>query len=146
MNNLQNLAAEHPEYLSGDRKESEVSLSKVETSLQVTLPEDVKWFLKVCGYGQCHAVPNIQSSISDTQRFRRAVSLPNRYVVLDDRNDAGAVLLDTESSKGTVLWVDTQALSKLDTAQLAQSEHDAFPSFAAWVSYCLEEAKDENAT
>lgn len=143
---IQKLAAENRKYTSGSLKESDASLKGVETSLQIKLPEDVRWYLKECGYGECHAISNIQSTVSDTLRFRQAVSLPNRFVVIEDRNDAGAILLDTDSSSGSVLWVDTNALPRIASNQLSQSDHDIFPNFVSWVSYCLDEAKDDTAT
>ena len=143
---VQELAADDPEFFSGDLKESDESLRDVEGVLEVKLPNDLKWLMKTCGYGDCCPIPNIQECIPNTKRFREAVSLPRQYVVLDDRNDAGAVLLDTESRAGTVLWVDTHALYKLNGGHPEPSEINEYTDFVSWVSYCLEEAKSESAT
>lgn len=145
MNTIVELLEKHRPLLQGTRMETEATLQNVESHLRVTLPNDVKWFLQSCGYGPANAILNIVSSLSATERFRCAVGLPERYVVLDDRNDAGAVLLDTASPNGTVLWVDTHALPKIGNSPLSPSEADQFDSFASWVAYCIEIEADETA-
>ena len=113
MNTLAELLEKHRSFLQGVRMETEAGLRSVESRLRIKLPRDVRWYLLSCGYGPANAIPNIVSSVSATERFRSAVGLPEQYVVLDDRNDAGAVLLDTTSPNGSVLWVDTHALPKV---------------------------------
>lgn len=143
MSSLKDFAFAHEKYCFGRRKETEESFARVEAELQVVLPEEFKWFLRVCGYGECNAVSNLASCVSDTKRFRAAADLPKRFVVLDDRNDAGAILLDTESQAGAVTWIDTHALPRIATDELATTEHDHFPNFASWVRFCVEDIIDE---
>lgn len=145
MDTIAELLEKHGGLLKGTRMETEATLQSVESCLRVTLPRDVKWFLQSCGYGPANAIPNIISSVSSTERFRGAVGLPEQYVVLDDRNDAGAVLLDTASPTGAVLWVDTHALSKIGKSSLSPSEADQFGSFVSWVAYCIDNEADETA-
>ncbi|MBT9540216.1 SMI1/KNR4 family protein [Thiobacillus sp.] len=145
MNTIAELLEKHRPLLQGTRMETEATLQSVESRLRVTLPSDVKWFLQSCGYGPANAIPNIVSSVSATERFRCAVGLPAQYVVLDDRNDAGTVLLDTTSPNGPVLWVDTHALPKVGKSPLSPSEAEQFGSFASWVAYCIEVEVDETA-
>ncbi|HQS75566.1 MAG TPA: SMI1/KNR4 family protein [Gallionellaceae bacterium] len=130
--------------LLGTKQESDTSLQRVESSLDVTLPQDVKWFLTICGYGPTNAIPNINMSVPYTERFRSAVNLPHNYIVIDDRNDGGAVILDTNSHFGAVLWVDTHVLHKLGNEPLSATEADVFPSFVSWVMYCIEDVADES--
>ena len=146
MDTVVELAQKHKSLLLGVKRETEASLQQIEHSLGVTLPEDVRWFLISCGYGPANAIPNIARSVSDTERFRRAVGIPKEYVVLEDRNDSGAVLLDTNSPLGAVLWVDTHALVKVGRQALAPNECEHFPNFASWVACCIEMEADENAT
>ncbi|MBS1162048.1 MAG: cell-wall [Proteobacteria bacterium] len=145
MNTIAELLEKNGSLLQGTRTETEATLQSVESRLRVTLPRDVKWFLQSCGYGPANAIPNIVSSVSTTERFRCAVGLPEQYVVLDDRNDAGAVLLDTASPNGSVLWVDTHALPKVGKSPFSPSEADQFGSFASWVAYCIDIEADETA-
>ena len=137
------LVATHASLLYGAKRESEESLEKVEAELGVLLPPEVRWLLLECGYGPVHAVSNIRQSVGETHRFRNAVALPHQYVVLEDRDDAGAVLLDTNSSQGRVLWIDTHALHRVKTGKLTAGEADEFNTFSEWVQYCITEALDE---
>jgi len=145
MNTIAELVEKHRSLLQGTRVETEANLQSVESRLSITLPAEVRWFLLSCGYGPANAVPNIASSVSATERFRSAVGLPKQFVVLDDRNDSGAVLLDTTSPNGTVLWVDTYALAKVGKSTLSPREADKLASFASWVAYCVESEADETA-
>ncbi|MFC5435986.1 hypothetical protein ACFPME_05415 [Rhodanobacter umsongensis] len=70
------------------------------------------------------------------------MALPHTLVVLEDGSDAGAVLLDTASAVGSVLWVDSHALEKVGREELGRSEHDVYLEFSDWVAYCVEEAQD----
>jgi hypothetical protein len=144
MNTIAALLEEHKSLLQGSKVETEEALQSVEARLSVTLPHDIKWFLLSCGYGPVNAIPNITSSVSDTERFRCAVGLPEQYVVLDDRNDAGAVLLDTASPHATILWVNMHALHKVGKGTLSPSEADKFDTFTEWVVYCIESEADES--
>jgi len=98
-----------------------------------SLPEDVKWYLLECGYGAVNAIPNIRSSMTDTLRFRDAIGLNPRYVVLNDMGDAGAVLLDTRSESGAVLWVDWRVAGLLPNGVNRSEDCERFESFSAWV-------------
>jgi hypothetical protein len=68
--------------------------------------------------------------------------LPQRFVVLEDRGDAGAVLLDTTSEPGLVLWVDSHAVEKVAQGSLNRWESEYFKEFGDWVEYCVQEARD----
>jgi len=126
-------------------RETTARLDNVEKELSVILPVDLKDLLLRYGYGST-AVPNISTAVKDTRRFRSAVDLPDRYVVLDDMNDGGVVLLDTQSADGPVLWVDSHAVGKLRSNNLSQSEHDLFPSFVSWLERCLDNDEQFRAT
>jgi hypothetical protein len=143
MSSLSELSVQYPAMLRGSKRESTESLIAVEAALGVLLPGDLKTYLLELGYGRANAIANITRSIEDTERFRRAVKLPPHFVVLDDRNDAGAVLLDCSSTAGRVLWVATFALERLASAKLEAKNLDEFASFSGWVRYCIEELLDE---
>jgi len=142
MKALQQLIEAKPSLFSGAVRTDETVLRQLETSLGVLLPSDVRWFWLSCGSGLSGAAPSASSSIADTLRFRSAAFLPGQYVVLDDRNDAGAVLLDTGTPGGAVLWVDSHAIGNVASGEVSPAEWDYFPTFAAWVSFCIEQASD----
>lgn len=129
--------------MRGDKKETEEALSAVEVALDVRLPADVRWLLLECGYGPVHAVSNMQESIEDTRRFRTAVGLDLRYVVLDDYGDAGVVLLDTSSEAGSVVWTDWRAAGRPQANTANAGEFELFETFSAWVENRILELRDE---
>lgn len=140
MRSLQELASEHPDIFREAARESEETLENLEASLGVRLPDDVRWFWRHCGSGLSGAAPSAETSISDTARYREAVGLPGKYIVLEDRNDAGSVFLDTAS--GAVAWVDPHAISAFADGTARTSEYDTFPTFAPWVEDCIEQSSD----
>ncbi|WP_161988137.1 SMI1/KNR4 family protein [Variovorax guangxiensis] len=140
MPSIRDLADQHPELFRGDRKETVDRLRAVEKALDVRLPPDVRWLLLECGYGAVHAVSNIQQSIDDTFRFRASAGLDPRYVVLDDKGDAGVVLLDTSDESGPVVWADWRSAGLLHTGT---SDSELFKSFSAWVEDRILDLGDE---
>ena len=142
MTALQQLIEESGALFSDAVREDETLLRQLEESLGIALPTDIRWFWLSCGSGNSAAAPSARSSIADTIRYRSAVALPARFIVLDDRNDAGTVLLDTTSPSGTVMWVDSHALDRIALGTLSAGEHDVFPAFSDWVSFCIEQASD----
>lgn len=143
MTALRVLSEQHPDLLKGTKKETEEDLRAVEVALAVRLPSDVRWLLLECGYGAVHAVPNIQESVDHTMRFRSATGLASKFVVLNDMNDAGVVLLDTSSERGAVIWADWRVAGRLHLGPIKPSEADFFPTFGAWVEQCVSELRDE---
>jgi len=75
-------------------------------------------------------------------RYRKAVNLPNHFVVLDDRNDAGTVFLDTSSEFGPVAWVDAHAVNAFAHGTIQPTEYDTYPNFSEWVAECIREIED----
>jgi len=142
MTSLQQLVESSPSLFMDSAHESEGTLIELEVALNVSLPSDVRWFWLFCGSGYTDAAPNAKRCISDTMRYRSAVSLPPNYVVLDDRNDGGTVFLDTNSPAGAVIWVDYHAVESIGLGKLFPAEHDSFPTFTDWVSFCIEQASD----
>ena len=143
MSRLDTLIEQHSALLVGERRESEDSLRAVEVELGLTLPLDVRRLLLEFGYGPPNAIPNIGASVKDTMRFRRAVGLAKNYLVLDDRNDGGVVLLDTASSEGRVVWMDAHRLSDLETGEFDARSGDKFLTFLDWAMYCVAEREGE---
>jgi hypothetical protein len=134
---LQEIVAAAPDVFADAIREDAASLQRVETDLGITLPNDVRWFLTSCGSGRSDAIPNIEAAVGDTIRFRSAVALPYHYVVLSDMNDAGVVVLDTNSTAGTVLWIGMHSIAELSAGLSNRADYDVFESFADWVEYCI---------
>ena len=142
MSLISDLVEQHQEIFAGAVRSTPDALRLVEETLNVKLPNDVIWFLTSCGVASTAAVSNERAVISDTMRYREATGLPKHFVVLNDRNDAGTVFLDTRSELGAVAWVDSHAIYAFALETIQPSEYDAYPSFLAWVTDCIKEIED----
>jgi hypothetical protein len=118
------------------------ALRVVEESLNVKLPNDLIWFMTTCGAASTGVVSNERAIVADTMRYREATSLPNHFVVLDERSDAGTVFLNTSSERGAVAWVDSHAIHSFALGTIQSTEYDAYPSFCEWVADCITETED----
>ena len=147
MSSLREVVADNLPYFSGTSKETPDSVDFVERNLCLSLPEELKWLLVTHGYGKCTIVPNLEETVSDTNRFRNHAGLPSQYLVLEDLNDAGVVILDTQSAEGAIVWLATHCLGELKQNKPQDlSDSDYYPNLASWAKFKLNEAKEEYAT
>lgn len=137
----QDLATIYPRTFAGAVTETPEALERLKDQLGVRLPVDFVWFATTLGSGSSGAFSGSSLAEESTLRFRSAIALPTQYIVLDDRNDAGAILLDTD--EGSVLWVDSHALVKIGRNSLSASEYESFPNFESWVVDCAEQIENE---
>ncbi|MGF1770644.1 SMI1/KNR4 family protein [Enterovibrio makurazakiensis] len=145
MTSLREVVESNRPYFEGDTFETEQSLSKVEVTLGVNLPEELKWLLINFGYGECLVLPSLEDSVSDTIRFRNYAELPSRFLVLEDLNDSGVIVLNTTTDNGEVTWLASHEVSKLaDTHPLNLSDADYYPSLSEWLTFKLEEEIEES--
>lgn len=139
---ISDLVERHQHIFASAVRSAPEALRVVEKSLNVKLPNDLIWFMTSCGAGNTGAVSNERTVVADTMRYREAASLPNHFVVLNDRRDAGTVFLDTSSERGTVAWVDSHAIRSLALGIIQPTEYDAYPSFCEWVADCITEIEE----
>jgi hypothetical protein len=106
---FQEYVAANIEWFRGRLPESDASLQEVEEALGVQLPRSLKWLLQEHGYWHGTAVSNLRDTVAGTLRCRRHLALPNRFVVLEDLQDSGAILIDTgeaaSSGESPLYWV-----------------------------------------
>lgn len=142
MKTISLLVEENPAIFSSAIRADMQSIRNLERVLEVELPQDIVPFVTVFGSGDSGAVPNINAVITDTIRYREAIGLPSHYVVLDDRNDAGTVFLNTESRQGEVAWVDSHAVFSFAQGTIQPDSFDAYSSFYEWVRDCIDLVKE----
>ena len=108
-NQFQEFVAANIDWFRGRLRETDSSLLQVEQALGVELPDSVKWLLKEHGYWHGTGVSNLEGTVRDTLDARRHLALPNRFVVLNNFQDGGLILIDTgeETSSGefAMYWV-----------------------------------------
>lgn len=111
---FQDFVAANVDWFRGRLPETESSLKEAEKVLGVELPCSVKWLLKEHGYWHGTGVSNLENAVTDTLDARRHLALPSRWVVLDNFQDGGLILIDAaaETSRGefAMYWVGMEDL------------------------------------
>jgi hypothetical protein len=111
---FQDFVAANMDWFRGRLPETDSSLRAVEETLGVQLPGSLKWLVKEHGYWHGTAVSNLQDAVKDTLNARHDLALPNKYVVLENLQDAGIILIDTgavnSSGESPLYWVGMQDL------------------------------------
>lgn len=102
------------DWFRGRLSETDSSLERVEEILGVTLPVSLKWLLKLHGYWHGTGVSNLADTVKDTLAARSHLGLPNNYVVLENFDDGGLILIDTGDSASNddapVYWIGMEDL------------------------------------
>ncbi|MCL1132544.1 SMI1/KNR4 family protein [Shewanella sairae] len=145
MTSLREVVESNRSYFEGDTFETKQSLLKAEVTLGVNLPEELKWLLINVGYGECSVLSSLEDSVSDTIRFRNSAKLPSKFIVLEDLNDSGVVVLNTASDNGEVTWLTAHETSKLaDIHPLNLTDADYYPSLSEWLIFKLDVKVEES--
>jgi hypothetical protein len=141
--------AEHAEWFRGGPRETPASLADAEKEMAVDLPDSLKWLLSTWGYSESCGLPSLQDAVEATLRCRARIGLPDRYVILDDRSDAGVVFLDVGASSDReacpIYWVGSHNVSRLAQNTPMDSDCDSFAGFSEWVASELRRVRDEAA-
>lgn len=82
-------------WFRGHLPESESSLDAAEQSLGVAIPQQIRWLLRDFGYWHATGISSLGEMISSTHTAREHLKLPARFLVLEDNQDGGVILLDT---------------------------------------------------
>lgn len=118
------------------------SLAQAELALGVSLPQSLRWILAHHGYWHGTAVSSLQEAIANTLLAREHHHLPLHYVVLNNYEDGGLILIDTasESTPGEspLYWI---GMEDLDDPPCLEGAHH-FPSYGAFAVYMLPSTKD----
>ncbi len=138
LRDLQELVSTQRDRFHSTLRESPRSLDLAEEQLGVPLPAPVRWFLSECGYCDVPVVPNLQEAVSATLVLRSKLSLPIQLLMIEDRGDAGVVLLDTASEDGSVMWIASHNLGAICGGHPPDHDVDFFATFAEWVTLCLQ--------
>ena len=141
------LVSTNARWFQGRRREKSAALANAESVLGVKFPDSLKWLLRDWGYSAASGIPSLASAVEATLRCRSALGLPRRYVVLEDRNDAGVVILDTaahpDPESCPVYRVGTHNLGRLAANQRMDADCDWFAGFGEWVESELNRVKAE---
>jgi hypothetical protein len=141
--------AEHAQWFRGVVRETPASLADAEKRMAVDLPDSLKWLLSTWGYSESCGLPSLEDAVEATLRCRAKIGLPNRYVILEDRNDAGVVFLDVGASSDReacpIHWVGSHNFPRLAENTPMDADCDSFAGFTEWVASELRRVQEEEA-
>ncbi len=139
---FQDFVAANIDWFHGRLPETDSSLQQAEKVLGVKLPRTLKWLLTQHGYWHGTGVSNLNDTINDTLDARRLVALPNHFVVLENFQDAGVILIDTSevtpNGEAPLYWVGLEDVGNLPRLE-TNSRYD---SFGDYVKDRLKSAQD----
>jgi hypothetical protein len=111
---FQDFVAANIDWFRGRFPETDSSLARVEQVLGVELPRSLKWLLKEHGYWHGTGISNLEDTERETLDAREALALPKEFVVIENLQDGGVVLIDTSelalSGESPLYWVGPEDL------------------------------------
>jgi hypothetical protein len=119
-------------------------LNKIESELQISLPTDFKEITSFCdGRIGLHSFlfDDPTNIIEETLRIRKAVSIPNNFVILAE-DSISVFVMDTEN-KPSVIWLDSIEISQLHNPS-SISKPDIWNDFSDFFEYLLDEEEERN--
>ncbi|HKY22534.1 MAG TPA: SMI1/KNR4 family protein [Vicinamibacterales bacterium] len=125
----------HAHLFGGAPREVEGSIEQAEARLGFRLPETLRWLLREHGYAEAAGVDSLAMSVEATLRCRRALSLPNKYIVLNDWGDVGVVVMDAsgdDPESWPVYWSGSHNVNRLAEGEPLDNDCDAYPGYVAW--------------
>mgnify|MGYP003436924492 CR=1 FL=1 len=78
--------------------------------------------------------------IEETLRIRKAVGIPDRFIVLAE-HDMSVFVMDTEN-KPSILWIDSIEITKLEEQDFI-SKPDIWDDFSDFFEYLLDDEEEE---
>lgn len=144
INELQNKYISLYDDVDGISKEY---LDKIEHELQIKLPKDfceISSFYSggIIGGKDIHSFlfTDPTNIIGETLRIRKAVGLPNRFVIIAE-NDMSIIVMEIEHTP-SIIWLDSVEITKLDEQDFI-SKPDVWKGFSDFFCYLLDEEEEE---
>ncbi|MGA2230972.1 MAG: SMI1/KNR4 family protein [Tepidisphaeraceae bacterium] len=117
--------------LQGVNPPATADMDNFERWLGYQLPETLRWLLNTYGYSKGCGVSSLPEAVVQTLACRRSIGLPDHWLLLDDRGDAGAVLLDLQT--GRICWCDAHQISQVVAGEPVPTA-DWFKDYGEYVS------------
>ena len=139
--------------LFGEEPAHDSALEAIQSALDVTLPDDVKKIAEFyCGgilggisHNSLEATGPATNVVDETQRLRRTINLPHRFIVLAEPSES-LIVLDCESNATggpAVIWCDANDVGRVDHVPSMSNLPGTWPSYSAFFSYLLDEEEEE---
>ncbi len=126
------------------------TLEEIESSLQITLPTDLKEIAHFYGGGILGGIDHTTIEargpgggiVDVTEAFRAGIGLPNRFVVLADHSES-VIVLDVDS--GAITWLDSVEVESLVDGRPLVGWKKSWASYSEFFEYMLDEEERERS-
>ena len=130
LDEFQSHVAAHSQVYRGGHPHSAEEFEAFEEILGSSVPMSIRWLLGTHGYSDATGIDNLSESIENTIRCRKSLGLPNEWLLLNDWNDAGVVLLNLNTER--ICWCGTHNVNRLATGDDLDEDVDWFSNYAEW--------------
>jgi len=138
---FQSHVAAYLDHYRGVRPHSQEELAAFEATLGHAIPLSIRWLLGKHGYAEATGIDSLSESVETTLRFRKNFNLPTEWLVLNDWNDAGIVLINLNSER--VVWCATHHVDQITSGDILDDDVEWFQGYAEWTVSQLEDATDD---
>lgn len=124
------------------------TIEKIERSLYVSLPDDLKEISSFYSGGMLGGIPHFE--ISDTSQadnitektmgWRASIFLPHNFIAIAEPPSSVIVL---DSLKNKVLWLSSTDAARLNTKENFLSDFDCFDSYKDFFTFLLRQEIEE---
>lgn len=90
----------------------------------------------------CFYLETCNQVVEETQKFRKTIHLPHRYVIISDMGDAGAIFIETQNSPkepSPVIYCNEMDIDNLIEEKPLEYDHTIWPSFTDFFEYLVEQ-------
>jgi len=127
---------------------SELDLNEIEEKLEVKLPLDFRQISMFYSGGYLGGISNYSFSndgnslniIDETNRLRREIRLPKRFIVLAEPPES-IIVMDTENIP-SIIWCDSVEVDKLENKSFI-TKPDEWNSYLEYFGQLIEDEEDE---
>src|SRR5690349_4555030 len=92
---FRSMVVQNSRWFEGVSPETADSIRKAEQQLGCALPSSMKWLLSMWGYSSACGIASLDDTVADTLNARRTLGLEERYIILNNWQDGGYVVMDT---------------------------------------------------
>ncbi len=134
--------------LFGVEPSKDGAIADLESSLGITLPDDVKAISQFYSGGIVGGISHnafdgsgrAANIVKETLRLRAAIELPNRFIVLAEPSES-LIVRDVES--GVVTWCDHSDVPRLEDRSQMLGQPNVWTSYAEFFEFLLDEEDEE---
>jgi hypothetical protein len=123
-------------WFSGFHPEPASALDAAERALGIRLPPSLRWLLESRDYSAACGIDSLDEAVASTLRCRSVLGLPAQFVVLNDLEDAGLVVLDaatgTDPENWPVYWIGAHNLHRLAAGESVDRDSERYDGFGEW--------------